>query len=137
MPYAACLKMTCPGLLNHLENHSLTVSKRKRAILNKVINYLQNNRDSIDYQSYLALGYPIGTGVIEGTCRHLVKDRFEQTGMHWSLQGAQIMLDLRATHLNGDGVDFQKFRRHRVHEKRYALPHPDVLPEEIILSMAA
>jgi hypothetical protein len=124
-------------LLNHLENHSLTVSKRKRAVLNKVINYLRNNRTHMDYQSYLAQGYPIGTGVIEGTCRHLVKDRFEQTGMHWSLQGAQVMLDLRATHLNGDWVDFQKFRRHRVHKQRYDSPHPDGLPEEIMLSMAA
>jgi hypothetical protein len=124
-------------LLNHLEQHSLGVSKRKRATLNKVINYLLNNRAHMDYQSYLAQGYPIGTGVIEGTCRHLVKDRFEQTGMHWSLQGAQVMLDLRATHLNGDWVDFQKFRRHQVHQQRYGSLHPDVLPKEIMLSVAA
>ena len=43
------------------------------------------------YQSYLAQGYPVGTGVIEGACRHLVKDRFERAGMRWSVNGAQAM----------------------------------------------
>jgi hypothetical protein len=124
-------------LLNHLEQHNLFVSKRKKSVLNKVIKYLRNNRDYIDYQSYLAQGYPIGTGVIEGACRHLVKDRFEQTGMHWSLEGAQVMLDLRATHLNGDWLDFQKFRRQRIHEQHYRSLYPDALPEEIMLSVAA
>lgn len=124
-------------LLNHLEQHRWVVSKRKSAALNKVIKYLRNNRDHLDYQSYLAQGYPIGTGVIEGACRHLVKDRFEQTGMHWSMDGAQVMLDLRATHLNGNWIDFQKFRRHQVHEQHYASLHPNALPEEIMLSMAS
>jgi hypothetical protein len=124
-------------LLKHLEQHCLSLSKHKRATLNKVIKYLRNNRTHMDYQSYLAQGYPIGTGVIEGACRHLVKDRFEQTGMHWSLQGAQVMLDLRATHLNGDWADFQKYRRHQVHKQRYGSSHPDVLPEEIMLSQVA
>ena len=124
-------------LLNHLEQHRLCVSKRKSTVLNKVIKYLRNNRDHMDYQSYLAHGYPIGTGVIEGACRHLVKDRFERAGMRWSKDGAQVMLDLRATHLNGDWVDFQKFRRHQDHTQRYGSPHPDVLLENVILSVAA
>jgi hypothetical protein len=48
------------------------------------------------YDEYLAAGYPIGSGVAEGACRHLVKDRMEQTGMHWTINGAQAMLSLRA-----------------------------------------
>lgn len=124
-------------LLNHLEQHNLVASKRKRAILNKIIRYLQNNRDYMDYQFYLAQGYPIGTGVVEGACRHLVKDRFERAGMRWSKAGAQVMLDLRATCLNGDWVDFQTFRRRRVHQQRYNSPHPDLLPEDFVLNRAA
>lgn len=124
-------------LLFHLEQHRQGVSKRKNTVLNKVIRYLQNNRDYLDYQSYLALGYPIGTGVVEGTCRHLVKDRFERAGMRWSKAGAQVMLDLRATYLNGDWVDFQTFRRRRVHQQRYNSPHPDSLPEDFIWRAAA
>jgi hypothetical protein len=98
-------------LLNHL-NYQLTgLAKHQQTTLQKVIRYLSNNRDYMHYQFYLAQGYPIGTGVIEGACRHLVKDRFERAGMRWSRDGAQVMLDLRSVYLNGDWDDFQRFRR--------------------------
>lgn len=66
----------------------------------QVIGYFQSNKSRMCYADYLAKGYPIGSGVAEGACRHLVKDRLERTGMRWTLQGAQAMLDLRATYLN-------------------------------------
>jgi hypothetical protein len=53
--------------------------------------------------------YPIGSGVVEGACRHLVKDRMERTGMRWLPSGAQAMLDLRATYLNGEWNAFWNF----------------------------
>ena len=112
-------------------------SSTKQTVLKKVRGYLRNNRQHMDYQSYLARGYPIGTGVIEGACRHLVKDRFEQAGMRWSILGAQVMLDLRATYLNGDWDDFQRFRRHQAHQQRYGSFHPDIIPEDIMMSVAA
>ena len=62
------------------------------------------------YDEYLAAGYPIGSGVAEGACRHLVKDRMERTGMRWRVPGAQAMLDLRAVYINGDWDAFQKYR---------------------------
>jgi hypothetical protein len=124
-------------LLNHLNYQLAGLSKHKQTMLTKVINYLGNNRDYLHYQDYLAQGYPIGTGVIEGACRHLVKDRFERAGMRWSKVGAQVMLDVRAVYLNGDWDDFQRFRRHQVHQQRYGSVHPDVVPEELMLSVAA
>lgn len=124
-------------LLHHLNYQLAGLSKRKQNILKKVIRYLRNNRDYMHYQDYLAKGYPIGTGVIEGACRHLVKDRFERAGMRWSLAGAQVMLDLRAVYLNGNWDDFQRFRRRQAHQKRYGSLHPDVLPEELMLGVAA
>jgi len=124
-------------LLKHLDYQLPTLSASKQQTLKKVSRYLRNNRQHMDYQTYLAQGYPIGTGVIEGACCHLVKDRFERTGMRWSKQGAQAMLDLRATHLNGDWEDFQRFRRHQVHQQRYNSLHPDAIPEAIMLSIAA
>lgn len=66
------------------------------------IRYYENNRQHMRYDEYLAAGYPIGSGVAEGACRHLVKDRLEGTGMRWTVNGAQAMLSLRAIHLNGD-----------------------------------
>lgn len=124
-------------LLHHLACQLPYLSPAKQKILDKVGKYLRNNRQHMAYQSYLAQGYPIGTGVIEGACRHLVKDRFEQAGMRWSKQGAQVMLDLRAAYLNGDWEIFQRFRRHQAHQQRYHSSHPDVIPEAIMLSVAA
>ena len=51
-------------------------------------------------------GYPIATGVAEGTCGSLVKDRVEQSGMRWSINGAQVALAQRAVVKNGDWNDF-------------------------------
>ena len=124
-------------LLNHLDYQLPGLSLSKQDTLKKVGKYLRNNRDVMDYQTYLHQGYPIGTGVIEGACRHLVKDRFERAGMRWSKQGAQVMLDLRAAYLNGDWHDFQRFRRQQAHQQRYPSDHPDTLPEALFLQVAA
>jgi hypothetical protein len=82
----------------------------KTRALSVVANYLENNQDFMHYDEYLAAGYPIGSGVAEGACRHLVKDRLEQTGMRWTVAGAQAMLHLRATYLNGDWAAFYEYR---------------------------
>src|SRR5262249_2081626 len=74
----------------------------KRKIVRDAAAYLEGNRARMKYDEYLAAGYPIGSGVVEGACRHLVKDRMERTGMRWLPSGAQAMLDLRATYLNGE-----------------------------------
>lgn len=77
------------------------LSGAKRKTLQAVITYYVNNRQHMKYDEYLAAGYPIGSGVAEGACRHLVKDRMERTGMRWTVPGAQAMLHLRALHING------------------------------------
>jgi len=78
--------------------------------LSAVINYFHHHRRFMQYDVYLAAGLPIGSGVAEGACRHLVKDRMELTGMRWRTPGAQAMLQLRAVHINGDWDDFQAHR---------------------------
>jgi hypothetical protein len=97
----------------------LTGSKKKT--LAKVCQYLENNRDHMKYDEYLAKGYPIASGVIEGACRHLVKDRLERAGMHWRPEGAQAMLDLRSTYVNGDWQEYQTYRIERETQRLY--PH--------------
>jgi hypothetical protein len=85
----------------------------KRAALTKVCRYLANNRERMRYDEYLAKGYPIASGVIEGACRHLVKDRMERAGMHWTRAGAQAMLDVRSVQINGDWEEYQTYRIER------------------------
>lgn len=91
----------------------------KKATLAKVCAYLEKNVERMRYDEYLAKGYPIASGVIEGACRHLVKDRMERAGMHWTRLGAQAMLDVRSIHVNGDWEAYQTFRIEREKRKRY------------------
>ncbi len=105
------------GLRQMLSKHTLSAARAKT--LQGVIGYLDHNRDYLRYDAYLAAGYPIGSGVAEGACRHLVKDRLEQTGMRWTREGAQAMLHLRATYLNGDWAAFQDYRITREQEELY------------------
>ena len=71
------------------------------------------------YDEYLAAGYPIGSGVVEGACRHLVKDRLERTGMRWHPEGAQAMLNLRATYLNGEWDSYWAYHVAQEDERLY------------------
>ena len=96
------------GLRQIATKRKLRASKRKK--LNKICNYLHRNRNRIHYDEYLAAGFPIASGVIEGACRHLVKDRMERAGMRWSIDGAQAMLDLRSTAINDQWTAFQTHR---------------------------
>ena len=91
---------------------------RRAKQMSAVIGYLERNRRFMRYDEYLAAGYPIGSGVAEGACRHLVKDRMELTGMRWCVPGAQAMLDLRAVYINGDWDGFQE---HRIEQERRRL----------------
>jgi hypothetical protein len=87
--------------------------------LRAAANYFQRNLPYMDYAAYLRQGWPIGTGVIEGTCRHLVKDRMELSGMRWTIPGAGALLALRAVNENGDWDDFHTFRRAQRHLELY------------------
>jgi len=82
----------------------------RRAHLAQVCDYLESNLHRMHYDEYLKAGYPIASGVIEGACRHVIKDRMERAGMRWKVPGAQAMLELRAIHTNGDWREFQTYR---------------------------
>lgn len=107
------------GLREMATKHGLTGSKKKT--ITEVCAYLKNNRERMRYDEYLAAGYPIASGVIEGACRHLVKDRMERAGMHWTPDGAQAMLDVRSVHIDGDWDGYQAYRIDR--ETRCLYPH--------------
>lgn len=93
----------------------------KKKTLGQICAYLSKNRERMQYDVYLAKGYPIASGVIEGACRHLVKDRMERAGMHWTPTGAQAMLDVRSTYVNGDWEEYQAYRIKRETQRLY--PH--------------
>jgi hypothetical protein len=100
---------------------------KKQEKLDRICNYLDGNRHRMRYDEYLEAGYPIASGVIEGACRHLVKDRMERSGMRWSIDGAQAMLDLRSTSINKQWPAFCTHRiqaeTQQLYPKRQLLKH--------------
>jgi len=100
-----------------LRDYSLKGGRAKA--VQEAITYFENNSQYMKYDEYLAQGYPIGTGVVEGACRHFVKDRMELAGMRWEIEGAQAMLSLRALYLNGQWDDFIEYRIQTEQETLY------------------
>jgi hypothetical protein len=102
--------------------HQLDAARAANA--HRCADYLTNKQSHLGYAITLAFGYPIATGVIEGACRHLVKDRLDITGARWGLDGAEAVLRLRALHSNGDIDEYWRYHldqeQRRVHLHRYA-----------------
>ena len=96
--------------------------------------YFERNLPYMDYPTYLAQGWPIASGVIEGACRHFVKDRCELSGMRWSLAGVESLLRLRSVAENGDWDDFHTFRKQQRMARLYLFPQASsASPEQLML----
>jgi hypothetical protein len=98
---------------------------KERKEIATVCDYFAKHAHRMRYDEYLAAGYPIATGVIEGACRHLVKDRMERSGMRWRLAGAQPMLHVRSIYQSSYWDDFHQDRIAR--EQAQLHPHRALL----------
>ena len=112
-------------------------TETQRKAIERTIGYYERNQAYMHYDQYLAQGWPIGTGVVEGACGHLVKDRMEQAGMRWTKDGAQAMLDLRAVRINNDWDAYWQFHRQQQHQRLYGAAPAAASPEAQALQMAA
>jgi hypothetical protein len=65
--------------------HEAGLTSNQRKGLDDAITYLTGKKDYLRYDKALKNGWPIATGIIEGACRHLVKDRMDITGARWGL----------------------------------------------------
>jgi len=102
-------------------------NKRKGA--DDCADYLINKREFLRYPTYLDMGAPIATGVIEGACRHLIGDRMDITGARWSLPGAEAVLKLRSLRSSGDLNDYWRFHLTREHERQHLSRYAEPLRE--------
>lgn len=107
-------------------------SSTQREKLARTANYFERNLPYMDYQTYLAKGWPIASGVIEGACRHFVKDRFELSGMRWTQEGAENLMRLRAVAENGDWDAYHDFRKRQRHTRLYDIPFPNQDAPEVL-----
>jgi hypothetical protein len=105
------------GMRRSATRRALPCAKRKAVDI--CARYLVTYSPYLNYHRYLAQGLPIATGVIEGACRHLVKDRMELTGARWSLSGAEAVLRLRALRASHDFDEYWIFHENREYERNH------------------
>jgi hypothetical protein len=107
------------GLKQTMSKRQLTASQRKT--FTQAITYFENHRQWMQYDTYLMAGYPIGSGVVESTCGHTVKDRMEGSGRRWSIDGAESTLLLRSI-VTSDHWD--AYWESHMHQERRRLYEP-------------
>ena len=95
------------GIRQSITKRGLSGANRKA--LEGVADYLYRNRDRMRYDEYLANGWPIASGSVEGACKNLIKDRMERSGMRWTEQMAEAIVQLRAIYLSGDFDRYWQF----------------------------
>ena len=105
------------GLKQSLKKNGL--SDKKKETIEEVIRYFKNHRQWMRYDEYLEAGYPIGSGVVESTCGHTVKDRMEGSGRRWSIKGAESTLLLRSVYTSGDWNEYWEFHMQKERKKLY------------------
>ena len=81
--------------------------------------YIDNSQPRLRYDESLAKGFAIATGVIEGACRHLVKDRMDLTGARWRLTSAEAVLKLRSLKASGTLDDYLNFHFRQERARNY------------------
>jgi hypothetical protein len=98
------------------------LDQRERKPVDKAANYIEKNQERLRYDQALAQGLPIATGVIEGACRHLVKDRMDITGARWGLDRAEAILKLRSLKISGDLDSYLAFHFAKEQSRNYPGP---------------
>lgn len=95
------------------------LDQKERKPVDTAADYIENNQERLKYNDSLEQGLPIATGVIEGACRHLVKDRMDITGARWRLKSADAVLKLRALKISGDLKEYLNFHFEKEKRRNY------------------
>ena len=106
------------GLRQIVTKRRLTGVKAKTLL--DVAGYYHRNRERMRYDVYLANGWPIASGSVEGACKNLIRDRFERSGMRWTPETAEALLRLRAVYLSGDLDTYWEFHVQQDQQRLYA-----------------
>ncbi len=111
----------------HAYQRARTEQDRSAPGLERAAAYLKAKQPYLNYRIALTLGRPIASGVIEGCCRYLAKDRLDVTGTRWSLPGGEAVLLLRAVITNGDFEKYWKFHVQREYQRTHAALYQEQL----------
>ena len=105
------------GIRQSITKRGLSGAKGKT--LEAVADYLYRNRTRMRYDEYLANGWPIASGPVEGACKNLIKDRMERSGMRWTEPMAEAIVQLRAIYLSGDFDRYWQFHIEQDQKRLY------------------
>ena len=90
---------------------SLKLKGKKKEIAEETINYFENNKKRMRYDEFKRMGLFIGSGVVEAGCKSVIGQRLKQSGMHWSIRGANSIIALRCRVESGKFEDYWVSRR--------------------------
>ena len=129
--------LVAAGMRRSATLRNMTAAERQP--VDECADYLLHYSAFLQYDKALAEGVPIATGVIEGTCRHLVEDRMNLTGARWSLTGAEAVLRLRALRSSDDFDAYWEFHEQQEYERNHASHYadrrmPETVPSATFLS---
>jgi len=79
--------------------------------VDKAIHYFQINADRMRYAQFRRQGLFVGSGVVEAGCKTIAGQRLKQSGMHWTVPGANAIIALRCLDLSNQWEDFWESRR--------------------------
>jgi len=96
------------------------LTKQQKKTVTVCARYISSHKQYMNYKTYLANGFPVATGVIEGACRYLIKDRMDITGARWGLSGAEAVLKLRSLVSSGDFDDYWQFHLKNQYDRNYS-----------------
>lgn len=95
------------------------LNDEQRVPVDTAADYIENSQSRLRYDISLKHGLPIATGVIEGACRYIVKDRMDITGARWRLISAEAVLKLRSLKASGDLDDYLRFHFQQEKDRNY------------------
>jgi len=120
------------GIRRSATRREMTAADRQA--MDDCADYLLDYAPYLQYDNALAEGVPIASGVVEGTCRHLVEDRMNVTGARWRLAGAEAVLRLRGLRASGDFDAYWDFHERQEYERNHASQYADHdVPETVPL----
>jgi len=103
------LKILDDGNLKEILNQApkyVPFNKQRRQQAEKQINYFAYNASRMQYGNYRKQGLFVGSGVVEAGCKTVIGKRLKQSGMEWTVRGANAIIALRCCHLSGRMEDF-------------------------------
>jgi len=85
-------------------------TEKQEELLDGEIAYFEKNKERMRYADFRRQGLFVGSGVVEAGCRTVIGQRLKQSGMHWTVKGANHIIALRCCILSARWEDFWEYR---------------------------